>query len=201
MRYDTQNIFFISDLHISHKNIIKYDNRPYSDLEEMHVDLIKRWNEVVQPEDIVYYLGDLSFGRSDTAKWFVNAINGKISYIMGNHDNMKDIVKLGRWENVHEYGTEIFVKDEDNKKARGSQGYQQIVMSHYPILSWNREHHGSWMIHGHCHGSLMKSNQDYYKRKVLDVGCNCIDYRPISYGEIKNIMTKKEVSNIGHHGE
>jgi len=67
MRYETQNIFFISDLHISHKNILKYDGRPYSDLAEMHVDLIKRWNEVVQPDDVVYYLCDLSFGRSETA--------------------------------------------------------------------------------------------------------------------------------------
>lgn len=196
MKYETQNIFFISDLHISHKNIIKYDGRPYSDLEEMHLDLIKRWNEVVQPEDIVYYLGDLSFGRSDTVKWFVNAINGKINYIMGNHDNMKDIVKLDRWENVHEYGTEIFVKDEDNKKARGSWGYQQIVMSHYPILSWNRAHHGSWMIHGHAHQSLTmdKSYDWYYKKKVMDVGCNGINYTPISYQEVKKIMDKKEVS-------
>lgn len=201
MRYETQNIFFISDLHVGHKNVIKYDNRPYSNLEEMHTDIIKRWNETVQPEDIVYYLGDLSFTRSDTAKWFVNSINGKIYFIMGNHDSMKNIINLNRWENVHEYGTEIFVKDEDNKKARGSQGYQQIIMSHYPILSWNRQHYGSWMIHGHAHGNLMKSNQDYYRRKVIDVGCNCIDYRPISYGQVKTIMDKREICSVDHHGE
>lgn len=201
MRYETQNIYFISDVHLSHKNILKYDSRPFETVEEMHAELVKNWNQVVQPDDIVYYLGDLSFGRSDVAKWFAHSVNGKIHFIMGNHDNMKDIVKLDRWESIHEYGTEIWVKDGDNKKARGANGYQQIVMSHYPILSWNRAHHGSWMIHGHCHGSLMKSNQDYYRRKVLDVGCNCIDYKPISYQEIKEIMVKREISNVDHHGE
>jgi calcineurin-like phosphoesterase family protein len=115
---------------------------------------------------------------------------------MGNHDNMKDIVKLDRWESIHEYGTEIWVKDDDNKKARGANGYQQIVMSHYPILSWNRAHHGSWMIHGHAHQSLTmdKSYDWYYKKKVMDVGCNGINYTPISYQEVKKIMDKKEVS-------
>ena len=76
---------------------------------------------------------------------------------------MKDIIKFDRFENVHEYGTEIFIKDEDLKSARGSQGYQQFILSHYPILSWNRAHYGSIHLHGHCHGSLMKSNQEYYK--------------------------------------
>ena len=78
-------------------------------------------------------------------------------------------------------------------------GYQQIIMTHYPILSWNRAHYGSWHLHGHCHGSLMKSNQDYYKRKVMDVGCNVIDYTPASYEEIKGIMVKKDIISVDHH--
>jgi calcineurin-like phosphoesterase family protein len=114
---------------------------------------------------------------------------------------MKDIVKFGRWESVHEGYTEIGVKDEESLESRGSQGYQKIIMSHYPILSWNKAHHGSWHLHGHCHGSLIKSQQEYYKRKVMDVGCNCIDYTPISYEQVKGIMVKKGVSAVDHHGE
>lgn len=201
MRYEKQNIFFISDLHIGHKNIIKFDGRPFTDVDEMHLEMIKRWNDVVTDDDIVYYLGDLAFCRDETTKWFIHSIKGKINFILGNHDKMKDIVKFDRWENIHEYGTEIGIKDDDSLVSRGSGGYQKIIMSHYPILSWNKSHYGSWMLHGHCHGSLMKSNQDYYKRKVMDVGCNVIDYTPISYQKVKGIMSKKLISNVDHHGD
>jgi calcineurin-like phosphoesterase family protein len=201
MKYEKQNIFFISDLHIGHKNVIKFDGRPFQDVDEMHVEMIKKWNSVVSDDDVVYFLGDLSFTRDELTKWFIYSLKGKIHFIMGNHDKYKSISKFGRWENIHEYGTEINVKDEDTKEARGSQGYQRIIMSHYPILSWNKAHYGAWHLHGHCHGSLMKSYPDYYKRKVIDVGCNCIDYTPLSYEEVKGIMIKKSISAVDHHGE
>lgn len=201
MKYEKQNIFFISDLHIGHKNVLKFDSRPFADVDEMHIEMIKRWNEVVDDDDIVYYLGDLAFARDELTKWFIYSLKGKINFILGNHDKMKDIIKFGRWENIHEYGTEINVKDEDTIGSRGSNGYQRIIMSHYPILSWNKSHYGSWHLHGHCHGSLIKSNQDYYKRKVMDVGCNVIDYTPISYEKVKGIMVKKGISSVDHHGE
>ena len=201
MRYEKQNIFFISDLHLFHKNVIKFDNRPFADVEEMHVEMIKRWNNVVGENDIVYNLGDLSFGRSDGTKWFVHSLKGKIIHIMGNHDKMKDIISLGRMDGVHEYGTEIWIKDEDNDGLRGCNGYQQIIMSHYPIFSWNRSHYGSWHLHGHTHGSLMATQQEYYKRKVMDVGCPRIDYTPISYEQVKAEMKKKKVGVVDHHGE
>jgi len=199
MRHDTQDIFFISDLHIGHANVIKYDGRPFKTTEEMHVELIKRWNSVVSPDSIVYFLGDLSFTRSDLTKWFVFQLNGKIHAIAGNHDTPKDLRSLGRFEEVHDYGTEIGVYDEDSLQSRGSQGYQKIVMAHYPILSWNKSHYGAWHLHGHCHGSLMKTMPDYYKRKVIDVGCNTIDYTPISYAQVKAIMDKRSINNVDHH--
>lgn len=201
MRYETQNIFFISDLHVGHKNVIKFDGRPFQDVDEMHYQLIQNWNSVVDDDDIVYFLGDLSFSRDELTKWFIYSLKGKIHFIMGNHDKYKSISKFDRWEKIHEYGTEINVKDEDTISSRGSNGYQRIIMSHYPILSWNKSHYGSWHIHGHTHGSLMKANLDYYKRKVIDVGCNCIGYTPISYGEVKSIMDKRSISAVDHHGD
>ena len=199
MRHDTQDIFFISDLHVGHANVIKYDGRPFKTTDEMHVELIKRWNSVVGPDSIVYFLGDLSFTRSDMTKWFVWQLNGKIHVIAGNHDKPKDLRSLGRFEEVHDYGTEIGVYDEDSLQSRGSQGYQKIVMAHYPILSWNKSHYGAWHLHGHCHGSLMKTMPEYYKRKVMDVGCNMIDYTPISYAQVKEIMNKRSINNVDHH--
>ena len=196
--YKEQNIFFISDLHLGHNNILKFDKRPFADLQEMYVQLIKNWNSVVGDDDVVYNLGDLSFGKDELAIWFMNSVKGKIHHVMGNHDKMKDILKISRIEQVYEYGTEIFVEDPDTLDRAGKE--QQIIMSHYPILSWNRAHHGSWHLHGHCHGSLLASNQEYYKRNVMDVGCNCIGYTPISYQQVKDTM-KKRLIVIDRHIE
>jgi calcineurin-like phosphoesterase family protein len=201
MRHEGQNIFFISDLHVAHANVIRFDGRPFKDTDEMHAEMIKRWNSVVGDDDIVYFLGDLSFGGSSITKWFAYSLKGKIYAIAGNHDRPSNLRTLGRFEEVYDYGTEIGVKDESSLESRGSQGYQKIVMSHYPILSWNKAHYGAWHLHGHCHGGLLKGMPDYYKRKVMDVGCNMIDYTPISYGQVKAIMDKRVISKVDQHGE
>jgi calcineurin-like phosphoesterase family protein len=199
MRYEKQNIFFISDLHVGHTNVIGFDGRPFKDTDEMHLEMIKRWNSVVGDEDIVYFLGDLSFAGTSLTKWFTYSLKGKIWAITGNHDDMRKLRSLDRFEDVHEYGTEIGVKDEDSLLSRGSHGYQKIVMSHYPILSWNKSHYGAWHLHGHCHGGLVKTMPDYYRRKVMDVGCNMIDYTPISYVQVKAIMDNREIARVDNH--
>lgn len=202
MRFEKQNIFFTSDFHIGHTNILKYDNRPFKNVEEMHETLIENWNSKITNDDTVYYLGDLAFnkGKDDLDKWFVNQLKGKIYFIMGNHDKISKIAKLNRFEKIHEYGTEIWIKDDEvtNKK---SGGYQDIIMSHYPILSWNRGHHGSFHLHGHSHQSLTKNTEfeSYYKKKVIDIGCNGHDYSPLSYNEIKKIMLTKIISKEHHN--
>ena len=196
MRFENQNIFFTSDFHIGHKNVIRFDGRPFETVLEMHNTIIENWNSVVGEEDVVFYLGDLSFTNEESTKWFISQLNGKIYYILGNHDKFRDISRLGRFEKIFEYGTEIFVKDEDVQR-----GYQQIILSHYAIINWNRAHHGSWHLHGHSHQSLAKNpNFDwYYQRKVIDVGCNGWDYTPISYTQLKDVMSKKVTSPVDHH--
>ena len=52
------SIFYIADLHIGHANIIKFDNRPFADLNEMHSVIVDNWNRVVRGDDTVYILGD-----------------------------------------------------------------------------------------------------------------------------------------------
>lgn len=202
MRFEKQNLFFISDFHVGHENVIRFDGRPFENVTKMHETLISNWNQVVSDEDIVFYLGDLSMRcHISTVKWFVEQLNGKIHFLMGNHDKYREIRNLGRFEKIWgdddvQGAGKIQVRDETVKG-----GWQHIEMSHYPILSWNKHHHSAWHLHGHCHQSLTK-NPDmswYYKRKVMDVGCNGLDYTPISYSELKNIMDSKGVSLIDHH--
>lgn len=200
MRIEHQNIHFASDFHIGHKNIIKFDNRPFSDVDEMHQVLINNWNSCVGKDDIVFYLGDFSFKNRNLAKWFKDKLNGKIYFIMGNHDRINEISGLG-FEKVFGDstalgGANIFIKDEDCKK-----GYQEITLCHYAILSWKNSHHGAWHLHGHSHQSLAKNPEMawFYKRKVIDVGVNGCDYKPLSYKEVKKIMGEKVISPVDHH--
>lgn len=79
------NIFFTSDTHFGHANIIKYCGRPYKTARDMDEGLIKNWNDTVRPDDLVYHLGDFSF-QSDQ---YVHRLNGKIILVKGNHDNGK----------------------------------------------------------------------------------------------------------------
>lgn len=79
-------IWFTSDSHFCHKNIIKYCDRPFFDVEEMNLELIRRWNSVVAEDDVVYHLGDIYLGPADRAASLIHALNGRIILIRGNHD-------------------------------------------------------------------------------------------------------------------
>jgi calcineurin-like phosphoesterase family protein len=194
LKLEKQNIYLTSDQHWFHSNILNYDNRTFKNVEEMNTQLILNWNNKIQHNDTVFFLGDLTLSKDiEVVKNLVYQLNGKIHFIIGNHDDERIINKINRFESVSDY-IELSVRDEDTSRKR-----QDIVMTHYPILSWNKAHHGSWLTHGHCHQSLMKTNQEYYKRKVIDVGCNGHNYTPLSYQEIKDIMKTKVISAVDHH--
>ena len=77
-------MFFTGDHHFGHANIIKYCNRPFNSVEEMDEMLIDEWNYVVNPDDIVYHLGDIAFSMNELDK-IIRRLNGTIYIIPGNH--------------------------------------------------------------------------------------------------------------------
>jgi calcineurin-like phosphoesterase family protein len=194
MKLEHQNIYFIGDTHHYHSNVIKFDKRPFENIKEHDEAIIRNWNNKVGKDDVVFHLGDISFASYKQTNTILEQLNGEIYLILGNHDKMDDVKKL---VNIKEYfpRLDLYVKDPWSKDKSE---YQMLVLDHYPILSWNKKHYNSWMIHGHCHGNLMKDhNYDwYYKQKVIDVGANCIDYTPISYQEIKDIMDTKLLDTL-----
>lgn len=195
IKLQEQNIFFTSDLHFFHSRVIEYDGRPFLDVEHMNEVLVDNWNRVVGSGDIVFYLGDLSFQKPSKTKEVVDKLNGKIHYVLGNHDKEKDIKSLGRFESISDY-INLSVLDEENPRK-----WQEIMMSHYPILSWDKAHYGSWMLHGHSHGNLMKDDKWswYYEKRVLDVGVNIHGYEPLSFSQIKGMMSEKMVGGVDHN--
>jgi calcineurin-like phosphoesterase family protein len=189
------NTFFISDTHFHHSNIIKYCNRPFNDAVEMNKTIIKNWNAVVKPDDLVYHLGDFCFGRENYHFDSVfNQLNGKIVFIEGNHDKLARQNKY-KFYNYHYGYHEAYVGD------------QLIVMSHYPMVTWNKKHRGAIMIHGHCHYNLPIGRKESQELgKILDVGVDGNNYKPYSYDELMAVMkTKPDKAKNSlfsdHHGE
>jgi calcineurin-like phosphoesterase family protein len=192
------NVFFISDFHMGHDNVIKFDKRPFKDVNEMHQTIIDNWNSVVDDDSIVYYLGDLFYKvKANHIAHMMHKLKGEIRVILGNHDRLSQLLKMNRFSDIQTY-QRISIIDESTKH-----GKTEIIASHYPHLIWDKHHHGSWHIHGHSHQNLTKSlygKEVYYKRKVIDVGCNGWNYTPLSYSEIRDIMDKKNIEGVDHHG-
>jgi calcineurin-like phosphoesterase family protein len=145
--------------------------RPYNDVTEMREAIIREWNNTVKPDDTVYDLGDFCFGGSNYRNEIIARLNGTIIRVRGNHD------------------PKGFGVDYLETSING----QHIVMSHYPFACWNKGHHGSWMLHGHSHGSYRGVG------KILDVGWDAVGARIISFAEVKAIMDKKEQVTLDGH--
>jgi len=190
-------IFFTADSHWNHKNICLHSHRPFLSVEEMNEELITRWNSVVSLTDTVYHTGDILFRtRGRESGWnILDRLNGRIYLVLGNHDKhnlkqFKDRFELwptGRWD---EQLVKIKIEDEDAPK-----GIREIVLCHYAMRVWQNSHHGTWMLHGHSHGSL----EDLSTSLSFDVGVDCHNYYPISYQRVKEIMSKKTFVPIDHH--
>lgn len=178
---DTTNIWFTSDHHFGHKNIIEFSKRPFASVEEMNVEMVKRWNEKIAPDDIVYHLGDFALMSPGKVRQLREQLNGKIHLITGNHESSA-LACADCFEWIKDY-FELTVEDEDAHK-----GQRFIVLFHYAMRVWNASHYGTWHLYGHSHGDL----PDDEKALSFDVGVDCHDFYPLSYQDVKNIMTKKK---------
>ena len=176
-----KNIFFTSDHHFGHKNIIKFSNRPFASVEEMDETMIERWNEKVNPEDEVYHLGDVALCSPSKLRKILARLNGKIYLIKGNHEKAA-MECADQFEWVKDY-YELTVEDEEFHE-----GKNMIILLHYGMRVWNASHWGTYHLYGHSHGTL----PDDPKMRAIDVGVDCHDFYPLSYEEVKVLMKKKE---------
>lgn len=182
---------FVSDTHFGHANVIKYSKRPFNDKHHMNEELIKRWNAKVKPTDEVYHLGDFFFMGVTEAREVLDRLNGRIYLILGNHDQVikKNKLLQDRFEWIKEY-YELNIPDVDATREN-----QKLVLCHFPMISWNKMGHGSWMIHGHCHGNLKYP----FTGRILDAGVDVHKYEPITYDYIKKHMKDITPEFLDHH--
>ena len=79
-------VYFTGDLHFGHFNAIKYDCRPWPDVETMAAGMIERWNARVTDDDLVYILGDVCYRSKYPAWHYLEQMRGHKILIVGNHD-------------------------------------------------------------------------------------------------------------------
>lgn len=187
---DTGKIFWVSDTHFSHVNILKYCNRPFESVEAMNEALAANWNSVVGPEDHVYHLGDFCFGNVEKWNWCLEPgrLNGHIHLILGNHDP----------ERVFREGTLLERFDSiDFQKILIIEGWT-VIMNHFPFLSFsNNLDHKVIQLFGHIHsgpdgiGNVMTGGKELQWNQY-DVGVDNNNYTPVSWAQIKEKMKLAE---------
>lgn len=139
--------FYISDTHFFHNNVLKFDNRPYKNVDEMNEDLISNWNSQVSNADEVYFLGDFSFGKTNKTNEALKQLNGIKYLIKGNHDGkfLKDQTFPKLWTGIYDI---MFSVDEID----GIPVY--LTLCHYPILSFKGRYRENYFhLYGHVHNS------------------------------------------------
>lgn len=170
-------IYFTSDLHLGHNNIIKFTNRPFNNVEEMNDVLISNFNSIVGKNDTVYILGDLCYRvKREDANHLVSRLNGKKILIIGNHDINYD----------HDMFDEItyFKVIKYNKVS--------FSLMHYPMLSWPHSNHNGIQLHGHIHSNYMDNvNNKNNEIKRYDVGVDANNYYPISIDRIIDFVFER----------
>lgn len=192
---ETQNIFFTSDTHFWHANILRYCNRPYSSIEEMNEALITNWNSVVKPNDIVFHLGDFAFCGADKFNEILDRLNGKIYWVLGNHD----------WSMLKQNYADKFEAIEQQMAIRiNHKGLTyKIYLNHFPYLAfsgaWNFAK-PTWQLFGHVHSTKNNSNGLDQKRMTelfpsqYDVGVDNNNYTPIAFEDVKQIIEDQILS-------
>lgn len=199
------NIWFTSDTHYGHSNIAgakvsnwKSGYRNFNSVWEMNQALVQGINKYVGEDDILYHLGDWSFGGVHNILHFRNSLICKnIHLIEGNHDQhiVDKQIKFGET-----FFNPIDLFSSVQEVLTLNVGKQTIFMSHYAHRVWYGSHKGFIHLYGHSHGNIPDFG------KSMDVGMDVAykifgEYRPFNIGDITRVMEKKKVEFVDHHKE
>ena len=201
-------IFFTSDLHINHKNVMALDNRPFKDIDDMFDGLVKRFNSVLSNNSVLYILGDVGMGSGDHIARFLKSIKGTKVLILGNHDKPM----FGSYNQ----GFDVVLNN-----ASFYIGDELVTMSHCPIQglyredtstfgkyageNWHGESKnykfsvpdlGQYHLHGHIHSPNSGKSQRIEGRQ-MDVGVPANNYLPVSYKQAPDLNYCKKIGGLG----
>ncbi len=170
------SLWFTSDTHFGHTNIIKYQDRPWDSVEDMDKALIENWNAVVGPKDDVYHVGDFCFPRGPDRWW--PYLNGKIYMVFGNHDfrHRKRLAELAEWSGDVRY-----------VRYKGL----RFFLSHYAHRTWYQRYRGAMHLYGHWHGSGPVG-----LGRSMDVSVEANDYKPFHLDEVVEKLKQRPIKDV-----
>lgn len=207
-------VFYTSDTHFGHANIIKYCDRPFSGTQEMDEVMIAQWNNTVGIEDTVFILGDYAMGDRQKGLQYLRRMNGTKVLINGNHDRLSP-VNNNAWRHQHEYlfdeeGNTLFSAVMDFSEvslpsiAKNKQN-RKVLLSHYPYAGdhddlkkdrysqFRLRDEGKPLLHGHIHDDawIQKSPTGAV---MFNVGVDVNGFAPVEAQEINRLITEFERS-------
>jgi calcineurin-like phosphoesterase family protein len=208
-----QRVFFTSDTHINHKNICRgttewaysseFRTRDFQNLEAMNSAIIDNINARVGQDDILFHLGDFSFGGHQNIPGFRQRIVCQnVHLIYGNHDehiqkNTNDYQSL--FSSVQHY-LELEIVRSVHNILGGTRRYN-FVLSHFPIASWNNIRKNWMHLHGHVH---LEKGKRLGPGKMIDVGVDGNDLMPYDLSEIIYLLKdrpNKSLMSFDHHAD
>ena len=166
--------YYISDMHMGHKNVLKFDDRPFQSVEEMNETLIANWNKKVTDEDDIWVLGDFCYRSEKDPSFYLKQLKGKKHLIIGNHDKVtvNTDSALNYFDSVERLK---HIKDRE----------YNVILCHFPLADWNAKHRGSYHVYGHIHNNkdevyeFMKQQE-----RALNAGCMINNYEPVTLEEL-----------------
>jgi calcineurin-like phosphoesterase family protein len=185
--------YFTADLHLGHRNIIDYCDRPFRDVDEMNEALIDRWNSIVAPSDEVVVLGDFAMGRIAETLPAAGLLRGRKVLVAGNHDRC--------WRG-HSKGVDSWIRryldagfDEVwQGSVELEVGGVPVVACHFPYRGDSHDHDrfvehrpvdaGEWLLHGHVHERWQVSE------KMINVGVDVWDYAPVAETALADLIAQ-----------
>lgn len=180
-KIDFENVFFTSDTFFGRKAVLEH-RKQFLDINEMNTFIIQQWNKTVNEDSLIYHLGNFAW-EPFVANDIFPKLNGNISFVIGNYDKaLLELLELYKDLDVNEDQI-IEIPELD------------IVISHYPLESWNNKDQGTIHIHGHTYNSL-KTNLTIMNR--FNVCGDFWSFKPVSLGLIKDLSdsyTKKLIDN------
>jgi len=201
--------FFTSDWHCFHKNCLKFDNRPFRDIDHMHRVLIKNYNSVMNDNSICYFLGDMGLCGTANLKSIIDQLNGTKVIVLGNHDKGSNAMYSMGFDVVL-YGARLKIagelvdlthcplrgiKREDTTGMKGSDGTENWHNEHKHI-DFSVENTGQFCLSGHIHSPNGGKSKKILGRQY-DVGVVNSNYALVSLGTIESwiVKTKKDELN------
>lgn len=198
------NIWFTSDTHMGHTNIAgpkvsKWSSgyRIFDSVHDMNKALTEGINKYVKPGDILYHLGDWSFGGIENIyKFRRRIICENIHLILGNHDSHIARNSEIKTEDGFIKPRDLFTSVRDVSRIK--HGQNEFFLSHYSHRVWDKSHRGVIHLYGHSHGSIPDFG------KSMDVGVDVAyrlfgEYRPFHINEILDIMKDRDMAFVDNH--